>query len=202
MTNVFDIEPAFKVDTANSYLAAYRHMRSFFEDKEVFSESDFVCGAHMVYGWMPTILELHTQQVTLAEAAALLTLAKRERHLSDADIQRVAGVVNNSLVGASKLLHFVDPERFAIWDSRIYAFVHQTTAHFYRMKSVSAYREYLSLLSTLSADARMPAFHASVNKKLGYSVSAFRALELVMFQHRNDPALEAELPVAGKLAAP
>ncbi|MDR8016398.1 hypothetical protein [Ectopseudomonas guguanensis] len=45
---------------------------------------------------------------------------------------------------------------------------------------------YLILLRQLQQDARFQDFHASINRKMGYQVSALRALEVVMFL--NTPA--------------
>ena len=78
----------------------------------------------MVYGWMPTVLELYiaNPERDLAEAARL-TKAKNDGDLTDAEVVYLANVVNRSLVGASKLLHFVAPDKYGIWDSKIYRFV-------------------------------------------------------------------------------
>jgi len=68
---------------------------------------DVVCGAHMVYGWMPTILELNGD---LEAAAQTLNEAKAGRDITAQKITKVAATINNSFVGASKLLHFVAPK--------------------------------------------------------------------------------------------
>jgi hypothetical protein len=70
---------------------------------------------------------------------------------------------------------------FAIWDSKIYAFIFQKRPHNYRVNEVGNYRRYQSVLSTIRRDSRFEAFHASVNTKIGYGVSPLRAIELVMF---------------------
>jgi hypothetical protein len=92
-------------------------------------------------------------------------------------------LINHSMVGASKLLHFVNPQAFAIWDSKIYRFVHSKAPHQYRVNSPKAYSDYLCLLAKLQCDKRFPAFHVSINQKMGYPVSALRAIEIVMFQN-------------------
>lgn len=101
--------------------------------------------------------------------------------LSDKEITSLAKLVNNSLVGASKLLHFVAPNQFAIWDSKIYAFVFDQKPYNYRVNEVANFRSYLNTLALIQTDSRFTAFHASVNAKIGYSVSPLRAIELVMF---------------------
>jgi hypothetical protein len=186
MRDVFDLEPTTRVPRESSYVLSYPHILAYFQSREAFDEGDFVRGAHMVYmvyGWMPTALDLYPQppELDLKTGARLLTLAKRCGDLADADLQDLARLVNNSLVGASKLLHFAAPERFAIWDSKIYAFVFEEKPYNYRVNRSEPYRQYLATLVEICARPAFPAFRASVNAKLGYDVSSLRAIELVMF---------------------
>jgi hypothetical protein len=183
MPDIFVLEQDTVVPVSNSYILSYLPMREFFVPKSVFTINDFICGAHMVYGWMPTGLDLYPNppHISLQRGADLLTKAKEVGALSDEEIGQLKQLVNKSVVGASKLLHFVAPGTFAIWDSRIYRFLFRQRAHHYRVNVVPTYRTYLGRLRELRADPRFPAFHASVNDKLGYAVSDLRALELVMF---------------------
>ena len=183
MRNIFDLEPHTQVLQDNSYIISYPHILSYFSALEAIGAADVVRGAHMVYGWMPTVLGLYPENPnkTLNEIAELLTKAKNNDPLSDAQIQDVASVVNNSLVGASKLLHFVAPHKYAIWDSKIYAFVHEKKANNYRVNNVDLYVKYLEALEGLEKKAGFGAFHQSINRKVGYEVSSKRAIELVMF---------------------
>lgn len=196
LRSVFDLEPHTRIDQSGSYVLSYPHLLSYFERRDPIEAVDLVRGAHMVYGWMPTVLELCPEppNIDLDRGAALLTRARRAGALTDDEIGALAALINNSLVGASKLLHFVAPERFAIWDTRIYRFLFERTPHLYRIQSVERYREYLETLAELRSDPRFPAFHRSVNQKLGYRVSALRAIELIMFL--NAP------PVAGRTTTP
>ena len=66
--------------------------------------------------------------------------------LSGTEIADLATLVNNSLVGASKLLHFVAPNTYSIWDSKVFSFVHEKRPHNYRVNDVGAYQGYLALL--------------------------------------------------------
>lgn len=183
MVDVFQLEPHTRVLQDDSYIQAYPHILSYFSAKATFDAADMVRGAHMVYGWMPTVLELYPKlpNPDIAAGAALLTKAKDTRALSDQEIASLAALVNNSLVGASKLLHFVAPDQFAIWDSKIYAFVFEKKPYNYRVNEVPSYRTYLGMLSRIRDDSRFSAFHDSVNRKVGYKVSPLRAIELVMF---------------------
>jgi hypothetical protein len=183
MRDVFELEPTTEISTDNSYIVSYPYLLNHFAAKPALCPEDVVCGAHMVYGWMPTILELGPESVhaDLGGAAELLSKARKQGSLTDNELGRLAKLVNNSLVGASKLLHFVAPNHFPIWDSKIYGFVFNETPHNYRVKKIQQYRKYQHILAELQRDQRFGPFHQSVNAKVGYKVSALRALELVMF---------------------
>ncbi|WP_332846994.1 DUF6308 family protein [Pseudomonas lactucae] len=182
MKDIFDLETTLRIDPDNAYIRAYPHMLSSLAGQTSFTERDFICAAHMVYGWMPTILEIHaTKMVSVAMGAQILTEAKQNGALSHAQLINLAQLVNHSVVGASKLLHFVNPDAFPIWDSRIYAFVHGVKAHQYRVNNAAAYEHYIALLRDLQKDKRLATLRASIDKKMGYPVSALRALEVVMF---------------------
>lgn len=183
MRDVFELEPGTEILADDPYIASYPHLLEFFEPKTSLTVADVVCGAHMVYGWMPTILELYpdAERCDLQAAADMLTKAKQGLRLEAWEIDVLAGLVNNSVVGASKLLHFVAPQTYAIWDSKVYAFVHERRPHHYRVNSAQIYVDYLNELATLAQRPEFSRFHASMNEKVGYPVSPLRALELVMF---------------------
>jgi len=182
MQDVYQLEPSTQIDRAQSYIRAYPHIMASLKSRKVLDEQDFVCAAHMVYGWMPTILEIHADEsLSVSQGVALLNKARAEGCLSEVEIGQLARLVNRSVVGASKLLHFVNPEAFAIWDSRIYRFMHLKVPHQYRVNNAAEYGKYLGRLQQLRKDDRFVGFHQSVNEKMGYAVSGLRALEVVMF---------------------
>lgn len=195
MQDVFDIESHTKIPQNKSYIVSYPHILSYFTSKDTFDSADLVLGAHIAYGWMPTIVDLNIgpSNIDLKGGAELLTRAKSDGTLTDKEIESLARLVNNSLVGASKLLHFVAPTRFAIWDSKIYAFTFEQKPHHYRVNQVMKYRQYLNTLARLQHDKRFNAFHKSVNQNIGYEVSPLRALELVMFLNGRNQAPSATL---------
>lgn len=183
MRDVFEIEHTTQILADDAYLVSYPYLLEYFSSKQFFDAGDVVRGAHMVYGWMPTILELYPEQGNTGLEAAAQTVfkAKVGAVLNFQEIEGLASLINNSLVGASKLLHFVAPTHYPIWDSKVYSFVHEERPHPYRVNSVVKYQEYVELLKDLTNNPRFQKFHASVQNKLGYKVSPVRALELVMF---------------------
>lgn len=76
--------------------------------------------AHMVYGWMPTMLDqVDYKKVDSEISKDLINRVKSDNNLSDKDISCIKAVTNNSIVGASKLLHFLNPKKYPIFDSRV-----------------------------------------------------------------------------------
>lgn len=182
MKDIFQIEPLTEIDQTQSYIRAYPHILAALKSPQPLDEQAFICGAHMVYGWMPTVLAIHVSKAADAHAGAvLLNKARTDGRLDNAEIEQLAGLINRSVVGASKLLHFVNPEAFAIWDSKIYRFLHQKPAYHASVNNVDTYASYLDYLRSLMQDPRFLGFHSSVNRKMGYAVSPLRALEVVMF---------------------
>jgi hypothetical protein len=183
MKDVFELEPHTCIPRDNSYILSYPFILAHFQAIREFTERDFVCSAHIVYGWMPTVLDLNPDKVPvgLHRGAELLEEARKTGRLADRDIELLAKLVNNSLVGASKLLHFTAPNEFAIWDSKIYSFVFEEKAHNYRVNQPGKYREYMSRLEQIRRQSGFEAFHRSVKEKIGYELGALRAIELVMF---------------------
>ena len=147
MQNIFDIEETTNIPRDVSYVISYQSLIKFFENKKSpLSACDLVCGAHMVYGWMPTILELNpTDDFDLQNAANLVNSAKISSSLKAQELESLARLINNSVVGASKLLHFVSPEKFAIWDSKIYSFIYEERPHNYRVNNPQKYFDYINM---------------------------------------------------------
>jgi hypothetical protein len=183
MRDVFRLERGTLIPR-DSYLLSYQHILSYFTNIREISASDLVRGAHMAYGWMPTQLDLISRipGVNFDEGGRLLTAAKA-RMLTVAEIADLKSLVNNSVIGVSKLLHFVAPNRYAIWDSKVYSFVYEQPPNPGLANNIDRYCTYLCVLEYLREDRRFEGFHMSVQRKVGYEISDLRAIELVMFRN-------------------
>jgi hypothetical protein len=84
---------------------SYPHLLKYFHDQEAVSEHEFIVGAHSVYGWMPRMLSIHDEDLDMAVDA--LRRARRSSPLAASGLSAIKAAVNRSMVGASKLLHFV-----------------------------------------------------------------------------------------------
>lgn len=114
----------------NTYEISYNYLLSYAKSivGNDFADQGLIVLAHVVYGWMPTILTIHhgnndQQQINLSEIQEILKEIRAngtKNFLNNAeDLRTIAEFTNNSFVGASKFLHFLFPELFAIWDSNI-----------------------------------------------------------------------------------
>ena len=171
------------IDRLNSFIITYPSLLQFFQRRDAISSSDFVIATHMVYGWMPTMLELYTNNPDgdLEWASHLLTSVKTGNDVTNAELERLIKLVNNSLVGVSKLLHFAKPDKFSIWDSRVYRYFYQEKPHFNRVRDISKYRSFLDTFPEIINNEGFRRFFNSVINKMGYEVTPIRAIEVIMF---------------------
>ena len=109
----------------HSYHKSCFHFINYFAGRNEITEQDLVIGSNFTYGWMPTILKFKSEDFELAVSA--LNRAKAAARISSADIMVLKGLINNSLVGVSKLLHFINPQVYAIWDSRVCNFPNENS---------------------------------------------------------------------------
>jgi hypothetical protein len=157
---------------------SYKEFLVFFRSKKELTSHDLIIGAYFTYGWMPTMLELKGDMNLVA---AIANKAREKADVSRVEFSCLADAINGSVVGASKLLHFICPEDHAIWDSRVYRYLHQEAPYPYRLEARDAYWDYLSFLATLAEDERFEPFKMKVNRAVGYPVTNKRACELLMF---------------------
>lgn len=72
-----------------------------------------------VYAWMPTILKKSCKDAGIIVLEILNEYKRNGTPIKDEDVEKFYKFTNNSYVGASKFLHFIAPDRFAIWDSKV-----------------------------------------------------------------------------------
>ena len=100
-----------------NYYHSYPHFLQFFADRREISVHDFYISSNFIYGWMPTILYYAVPRIP--QTVELLNMVKRGNSLSPDQLEVIKLTIHNSLVGASKLLHFINPDLYAMWDSNI-----------------------------------------------------------------------------------
>lgn len=164
-----------------SYLIAYPEFLRYFADLQEITRHDLVIGIHFTYGWMPTIFNFKNQDLEIA--VDILNRAKDGKDLSPLELRDLRICLNNSLVGVSKLLHFIRPDKFAIWDSRVYRYIFEKDAHEYQIHDYEAYLGYLKFCESIISLPEFQPLHRSMVEKVGYEMTPLRSLELIMFKN-------------------
>lgn len=164
------------IHSSESYLPQYKALAQL--GASVKSVDDAMALALAVYGWMPTILrsvEISDEQVTLIKSAADI----------DAGIALIrtfsVPLVNNSWVGSSKFLHFLNPNAFPIWDSHIArAFGWVRRDQYETSSRYVAYMAAMRDLLPISVESTAQTI-GRIKIQFGYEVSPLRALEFLIF---------------------
>jgi len=157
----------------------YSEFLTFFEDRDVIGYNDVIVAVHMVYGWMPTMLRLDTREID--SILLLLNDIKDGGSPTLEDLMLLRGMMNNSMVGPSKLLHFIDPQRFAIWDSRIFRYITGKVSQSQIANAVN-YFDYLEYINRLVLEPGFLPIHDHVRNKIGATYTKLRTAEIVMFE--------------------
>ncbi len=166
------------LDPKSSYHISYPEFLRYFEGYQVLDRHSLTIGIHFTYGWMPTVFDFRSGDID--SVIIILNKARKSAIVTVEELTLLKGFLNGSLVGTSKLLHFLAPDAFPIWDSRVYRYFYRETPHFYRMDNVEKYVEYYGTCRTIAARSDFDTAHNHVVSQL-YPLSRLRSLELIMF---------------------
>ncbi len=150
--------------------------------------SDGVRGfACAVYGWMPTILDkCHPDRFNLPRPIETIK-ALDELQSANAFLEAVddPAPINGSWVGTSKFLHFLNPEIFPIWDSKV-------AKNFdcnwqYQINRKQSYLQYFDFVHTEIAKGHswIDAVARRIEGEHGYVPSKVRCVEIMLFEHQR-----------------
>ena len=167
--------------TEENYLLSYPYFLNYFQNLESINLENLVIGISFTYSWMPTILKALNLKNT-EEVLFILNEVKKGKLIDEQQLTTLKTTFNNSLVGTSKLLHFINPKQYAIWDSRVFRFLNNVEPHKYRLEKPRAYIEYLKLIVELKNEKAFTAFFELMKQKVGYDITEYRALELAFFK--------------------
>lgn len=167
--------------TEENYLLSYPYFLNYFQNLESINLENLVIGISFTYSWMPTILKVLNLKNT-EEVLFILNEVKKGKLIDEQQLTTLKTTLNNSLVGTSKLLHFINPKQYAIWDSRVFRFLNDVEPHKYRLEMPRAYIEYLNLIEELKNEKAFTTFFELMKQKVGYDITEYRALELAFFK--------------------
>ena len=162
-----------------TYDISYLEFLKYFNNIETITKHHLIIGINFTYGWMPTIFDFRSEN--FEEALDILNKAKSGVVPTVEQLKILKGLFNNSLVGATKLLHFINPEKFAIWDSRVYNYLTGDNAYNHRIGNCESYLSFLTFCTYLTNDKNYEKVHNEICKKLGYQMTKFRTAELIMY---------------------
>lgn len=180
----------FSLFANDSYIESYPEFLKYFESIEFIEKHHLIISSHFVYGWMPTIIHLDINN--LSEVLVLLNNAKAGHQLNMNEIEVLKYCINNSMVGLSKLLHFVNPDDYAIWDSRIMAYISEKEAK-YNIGKAEHYLAYLEKMKEIINQIEYPSLHCSIEKHFNYPLTPLRAVEVLMFATERNKTINKKL---------
>ncbi|MBA2410383.1 MAG: hypothetical protein H0V62_11705 [Gammaproteobacteria bacterium] len=199
--------------TAGTYRYTYDRYLQYFREKrgQPLTEQDLYIGFAFAYSWMASIKQLDPALATVKAATAALNElhamqpasldmdSEAAADISDEQVENLAAATEplryflGSVIGTSKLLHFVNPEVFPIWDAIIhrYSRLPKTSA----ADSLRLYAQYTCMVHRLTHHAdfetriyepllrAMEAAHRQVGKRYRAPepMGKVRATEFIMF---------------------
>lgn len=172
----------FEVKRKSDYLS-YPEFLKYFSNLKTITRHNLIIGINFTYGWMPTIFDFRSDNFD--KAIEILNEAKNGNNLDVDNLVLLKGLLNNSLVGTTKLLHFINPDNFAIWDSRVYRYLTNQEPYDNRIGNCNAYLDYLAFCDYLTKQKEFSSLKKNIEKQVGYPMTAFRVTELVMYSNGN-----------------
>lgn len=171
------------------YRSSYPALLQLFQNLDLDDGLAVRAAALTVYGWMPTIMR-SVDLDAVRRIRPVLDRLRREGVDAVADYlansspqgrRHLLTFVNNSVVGTSKFLHFLNPNGFAIWDSKI--------ASLFGIQSLSGinstrnYSNYISAIANRLKDPIdwSPAYLEFIDQPM--MVGPVRRLECALFLH-------------------
>lgn len=170
----------FAIKRQSDYIS-YPEFLKYFSDLKTITRHNLIIGINFTYGWMPTIFDFRSDN--FKEALDILNNAKIGIKPTVENLVLLKGLLNNSIVGTTKLLHFINPDNFAIWDSRVYRYLANQEPYDNRIGNCNTYIDYLAFCDYLTKQPEFKSLQKIIETKIGYSMTAFRVAELVMYSN-------------------
>lgn len=168
------------IDPSNQYIRAYPFILDAVQClSENLEENSFMAISQLVYGWMPTILKnydfsFHTKG-NFDKILRVSTFDQARGFVAHLP----ASPVNGSWVGLSKALHFLRPEVFPIWDSKVARQFGLNNA--YHMGKSENYIKYIGFCETHADEQVVADVQQRFKNEAGYEITSVRACEFILF---------------------
>lgn len=172
-------------------MISYPAFLKYFADLKALERDNLIIGINFTYAWMPTIFKFGPDKSEdklecrledgLECGLRILNCAKRGKALTNKQLEVLKKLFNNSLVGTSKLLHFIRPDVFAIWDSRVYRYLKKTEPYYDRISDTGTFLDYQAFCKDIVKQPQFGNLQRDIEQKVGYEMSPLRVAELVMY---------------------
>jgi hypothetical protein len=179
----------FRYDKGQTYDISYPEFINYFKTIPSISKHHLIIGINFTYGWMPTIFNFKTNR--FEESVEILNKVKNGNIPSISELKILKGLFNDSIVGTSKLLHFIAPDKFAIWDSRVYRYLTEQEPYESRIGNCDTYLKYLDFCNYLTSLKEFENIHKMVSNEIGYPMTKLRTVELIMYQTEKNKKINA-----------
>ncbi len=180
-----------KAIEADPYIKAWGPITRHLAKSAPLTWDDVIIALHLAYSWMPTIPDLgQSYALTTNEQALIVESLNRVRNggtIPDEDeLLLLKRFSNNSIIGASKLLHFLAPNRCPIWDKRVADSFYWTGIS--DANQIPRYLTYRKALADWLTDDLIMTRVREMKREIPVLADAppLRVLELVLFE--NSPA--------------
>ena len=160
-----------------SYLISYPHFVRFFAEREKIDVQELVIGANFTYGWMPTVFVWKNDNFD-SVLNLLNDVKNKNLILSTDEFLEIKSLINESIVGTSKILHFINPSIYPIWDSKINLLLSGDKKN---TNTVDRYFEYYAIFQRLKMEKNSLEITKTISAKIGYEISFARAFEIILF---------------------
>jgi Family of unknown function (DUF6308) len=190
--NLADDSGVQRLIETDPYSRVYPALVGHFHRQNCLNWDAALVGLHIVYGWMPTIPEL--KDITKYDAdqqeniIGIIDGARKGTAPNVEQMETLSKFTNNSVIGSSKLLHFINPEICPIWDQRVARVFLWPGVSFGSVNQAQRWTEYQETLTRWQDDQRVKDACGNLRKlaECLKDVSNLRLTELVMF-HASDP---------------
>ncbi|WP_416397409.1 hypothetical protein [Allohahella sp. A8] len=174
-----------------TYLRTYPALLGLARNQESSPEDRFLQLVTATYGWMPRIVRIN--QVHLSSAIQALEEARLAQGTDfDESLVKKISKCLYSVVGASKVLHFTNPQVFPIWDSKVEGVWTGRKTLYPYMSKPESYLMYAKEVHELCEQKEFPDFFSKFNTAYQlrlnacgiscYEISHIRAIEAAAFE--------------------
>jgi hypothetical protein len=169
------------ISSSSSDYIAYPEFLKYFADLKTITKHNVIIGINFSYGWMPTMFDFRSNNFN--EIVDILNRAKQGQIPTETELEVLKKCFNNSLVGTSKLLHFINPNMFAIWDSRVLRYLTNRGSNSYRLDKSKLYLDFLKFCKYITNQPGYNEIHNLVVEKLNQGkMTKYRTVELIMYE--------------------